>query len=52
MARFRDIKILQKFTSSHAAIHKHFNQERDVISSDIYKPNRSVALAEWRLLAA
>jgi len=28
MARFRDIKTLQKFASIHASIHNHFNQER------------------------
>ena len=28
MARFRDIKTLQKFASSHAAVHNHFNLER------------------------
>jgi putative transposase len=52
MARFRDIKTLQKFASSHAAVHNHFNQERHLVSRDIYKQNRSAALAEWRLLAA
>jgi putative transposase len=28
MARFRDIKILQKFASVHASIHDHCNQAR------------------------
>ena len=28
MARFRDIKTLQKFTAVHASIHNHFNHER------------------------
>ena len=28
MARFRDIKTLQKFTSAHASIHNHFNLDR------------------------
>ena len=51
MARFRDIKTLQKFASSHAAVHNHFNHERHLVSRDIYKQNRSAALAEWRLLA-
>ena len=27
MARFRDIKTLQKFVAAHASIHNHFNQE-------------------------
>ena len=26
MARFRDIKTLQKFAAAHASIHNHFNQ--------------------------
>ena len=32
MARFRDIKTLQKFTSVHASIHNHFNHQRLGIS--------------------
>ena len=28
MARFRDIKTLQKFAATHASVHNHFNQER------------------------
>ena len=34
------------------AIHNHFNQERHLNSRDIFKQNRSAALAEWRQLAA
>jgi putative transposase len=52
MARFRDIKSLQKFAAVHASIHNHFNQERHLNSRDIFKQNRSTALAEWRQLAA
>ncbi len=52
MARFRDIKTLQKFASTHASIHNHFNQDRHLNSRDIFKQNRSAALAEWRQLAA
>ena len=52
MARFRDVKTLQKFATAHAAIHNHFNQARHQIRRDIFKPNRSAALAEWRQLAA
>ena len=51
MARFRNIKTLQKFVSSHVAVHNHFNLERHLVSRDIYKQNRSTALAQWRLLA-
>ena len=52
MARFRDIKTLQKFASAHASIHNHFNQDRHLNRRDIFKQNRSSALAEWRKLAA
>jgi putative transposase len=52
MARFRDIKTLQKFASAHASIHNHFNQDRHLNRRDIFKQNRSVALAEWRQFAA
>ncbi len=52
MAGFRDIKTLQKFTSAHASIHNHFNQERHLNRREIFKQNRSAALAEWRQLAA
>ena len=52
MTRFRDIKTLQKFASVHASIHNHFNLDRHLNRRDIFKQNRSAALAEWRLLAA
>ena len=52
MARFRDIKTLQKFAAVHASIHNHFNQDRHLNSREIFKQNRSAALAEWRQLAA
>jgi putative transposase len=52
MARFRDIKTLQKFASAHASIHNHFNLERHLDRRDVFKQNRSAALAEWRQLAA
>ncbi|MCP4329440.1 MAG: IS6 family transposase [Alphaproteobacteria bacterium] len=52
MAKFRDIKTLQKFASAHASIHNHFNLDRHLNRRDIFKKNRSAALAEWRLLAA
>ncbi len=52
MARFRDIKTLQKFASAHASIHNHFNQDRHRNRRDVFKKNRSAALAEWRQLAA
>ena len=52
MARFRDIKTLQKFAAIHASIHNHFNLDRHLNRRDIFKQNRSAALAEWRQLAA
>ena len=40
MAKFRDMKTLQKFAAAPASIHNHFNQDR------------AAALAEWRELMA
>ncbi len=51
MARFRDIKTLQKFASAHASIHNHFNQDRHLNRRDLFKQNRSGGLAVWRQLA-
>jgi putative transposase len=42
------MKTLQKFSSVHASVHNHFNQERHLVSREIYKERRSAALAEWR----
>jgi putative transposase len=52
MAMFRDIKTLQKFAAIHASIHNHFNHDRRLNRRDIFKRNRSAAMAEWRQLAA
>lgn len=52
MAKFRDVKTLQKFASAHASIHNHFNLERHLIPRENFKKNRAAALAEWRQLAA
>ena len=52
MARFRDIKTLQKFTAVHASIHNHFNHQRHLTRRDIFKQHGAAALAEWRQLAA
>ena len=52
MAKFRDIKTLQKFAAVHASIHNHFNQDRHLNRRDIFKQMRSAALAEWRQLVA
>ena len=52
MARFRDIKTLQKFASVHASIHNHFNYQRHLNRRDTFKQARAAALAEWCQLAA
>jgi putative transposase len=36
----------------HASIHNHFNLDRHLSRRDIFKKNRSAALAEWRQLVA
>ena len=46
LARFRDIKTLQTFTSVHASIHNHFNHQRHLNRRDIFKQGRAAALAE------
>jgi putative transposase len=50
MQRFRSMKTLQKFSSVHAQVQNHFNQERHLITRQVYKQRRSIALAEWRAL--
>jgi len=52
MQRFRSMKTLQKFSSVHAQVHNHFNQERHLVTRQAYKQRRAGALAEWRNLAA
>src|ERR1700677_1641391 len=52
MQRFRSMKTLQKFSSIHAQVYDHFNQERHLVTRRVYKQRRSMALAEWRALAA
>jgi len=46
------MKTLQQFASTHAAFHSHFNQERSLVSRQIYRERRSAALAEWQTLTA
>ena len=48
MLRFRRMKTLQKFSSVHAQVHNHFNQERSLIDRQSYKERRSEAFSEWR----
>ena len=52
MQRFRSMKTLQKFSSVHAQVHNQFNQERHLVTRQVYKQRRSIALTEWRALAA
>ena len=48
MLRFRRMKTLQAFASVHGTVHNHFNQERHLVSREIYKERRDAALAAWR----
>ena len=52
MLTFRRAKTLQKFVAMHSQIHNHFNLARHLVSRETYKQRRSVALAEWRAIAA
>jgi putative transposase len=52
MAKFRDVKTLQKFATAHASIHNHFNQDRHLNCRNVFKRNRAAARAKWRQLAA
>jgi putative transposase len=58
MQRFRSPMTLQKFSSVHAQVDAHaqvdnqFNQERRLVTRQVYNQKRSAALAEWRALAA
>ena len=52
MHRFRSTKTLQKFSSVHAQVHNHFDQDRHLVTRQVYKQRRSAALAQWRALAA
>ena len=52
MARVRDIKTLQIFTSVPASIHTHFTHQRPLNRRAIFNQGRAAALVEWRQLAA
>ena len=41
----------EKFSSVHAQVHNQFNQERRLVTRQVYKQRRSIALTEWRALA-
>jgi putative transposase len=44
MQLFRSAKTLQKFSSVHAQVHNHFNQERHLVTREAYKQRRSATL--------
>jgi hypothetical protein len=52
MGRFRRMKTLQNFVAVHSSVHNHFAQERHLVSREVYKERRSVALAEWQTAMA
>ena len=52
IARFTDIKTLQKFSSVHASIYTHFNHQRHLNRRDTFKQARATTLTEWCQLAA
>ena len=52
MSRFRRMGSLQKFASTHASFHNHFNLDRHLKSRSRFKLNRDAALLEWRQLFA
>jgi hypothetical protein len=49
MARFRDIKTLQKFDSAHASIHNHFDLERHLVARDDFKNTRRIKAPSLRI---
>ena len=44
----RPTEPLQTFASVYSTVHNHFNQERHLVSREIYKESRDAALAAWR----
>jgi putative transposase len=52
MQRFRQTRSRKVFTSIHASVWNHFNQERSLSSRQKYKTACTAALAEWRGLCA
>ncbi|MDJ0921857.1 MAG: IS6 family transposase [Henriciella sp.] len=47
MSRFRRISNLQKFVSTHASFHNHFNLDRQLNHRSTFKSMRNAALSEW-----
>lgn len=52
MLRFRRMSNLQKFVSTHASFHNHFNLDRHINRRRTFKTKRDAALLEWRQLLA
>ena len=52
MARFRQMRSLQKFAAAHASVHNHFNHDRSLERRSRFKDLRQAALIEWRELLA
>ncbi len=52
MARFRQMRSLQKFAATHASVHNHFNHDRSLERRTRFKDLRDAALIEWRELLA
>ena len=52
MARFTEVKTLQKLAPAHAPLHNHFNQDCNLNRRDVFKKIQSAALAEWHQLVA
>lgn len=50
MARFRQMRSLQKFAATHASVHNHFNHDRSLERRSRFKDLRQAALTEWRKL--
>ena len=52
MARFWQMRSLQKFAAAHASVHNHFNHDRSLERRPRFKDLRDAVLAEWRDLPA
>lgn len=52
MLRFKRMSNLQKFASTHASFHNHFNLDRHINRRQAFKAQRGAALLEWRELLA
>jgi putative transposase len=52
MAKFKNVKILQKFYAAHPSTNDPFNQNRHLNRRDLFKQNRSASVADWHQLTA